>query len=51
MYEVKCYDRDGELVEPTDCFDTYEEAFVFANEMAEHFLVDIKTPNGTEICI
>ena len=51
MYEVKCYDRYGDLVEPTDSFDTYEEAYAFAKEMAEHYLVDIETPNGTVICV
>jgi hypothetical protein len=50
MYAVKCYDaRDIELPE-TDYFDTFDEACVFADEMAEYYLVDIVMPNGKIIC-
>lgn len=51
MYAVECYNQNGSRIEEPDLFDTYEEAYAFATEMAEHFLVDIDCPNGTVICI
>lgn len=52
MYAVKCYDADGMQFGDTDYFNTLDDANAFAEDMAESdFLVDIVTPNGTQICV
>lgn len=51
MYAVKCYDAYGEQFGETDYFDTIDEAYDFANDMTDNFLVDIECPNGKVICV
>lgn len=51
MYAVKCYDADGMQFGDTDYFNTLDDANAFAEDMADDFLVDIVTPNGTVICV
>jgi hypothetical protein len=51
MYAVKCYDADGMQFGEADYFNTLDDANAFAEDMADNFLVDIVTPNGTIICI
>lgn len=51
MYTVRCYYANGELVDEGDMFDHPDDAYEFAKEMTEHFLVDIVKPDGTIICV
>lgn len=51
MYTVRCYYANGELVDEGDMFDYPDDAYEFAYEMAERFMVDIICPDGKVICL
>jgi hypothetical protein len=51
MYEVRCYNANGTQFGESDYFNTIDDAFAFAEDMTDQFLVDVITPNGKTICM